>query len=548
MLKALLAPVTFSRLALIAGLCAVSGLAVAPASFAIPEFDGGFHQTSVGDGIMKDYLADGVPAEVNLMGFRERDLLELYENRNFQPSFWAGFGWDTTLPQALEVLANANNHGLSPAEYQSAGMSVAPSLTEGVAQVAAFDAQMTILMARYAHDVFIGRYNPDPKENGLEVIARGLPAIGEDSQFGDWLAELGPNTPMYQRMIELQHSLETAESAELPFIEDGPLLRQGIEHPQVPLLREYFQAAGYFDGEMSADELQNPLFDETVHNAAIAFQSRNGLAVDGVIGNRTREIMNSGNDDLLPIVKLNIERLRWEDPLETQRYIRVNIASYRLQAYNDGDKELDMRVVVGRRSRPTPILSDRITNLKFAPDWTVPRSILEADYLSSIRANASYVDSAGFQVKQGNSFVSPYSIDWSNPRVSSQVTLYRPSSSYGPLGGVRFSLTNDQAIYLHDTPKKYLFEQAERDRSSGCVRVGEPEALANFILEETSWSPSQINTAMNGNDTQYARPNDEVQVYLSYMTVWVDDEGDVQRGRDPYDLDEDLLRYFVDEG
>ena len=41
-------------------------------------------------------------------------------------------------------------------------------------------------------------------------------------------------------------------------------------------------------------------------------------------------------------------------------------------------------------------------------------------------------------------------------------------------------------MYLHDTNQRYLFSQAVRALSHGCVRVQEWQSLANYILKNDS--------------------------------------------------------------
>jgi murein L,D-transpeptidase YcbB/YkuD len=51
------------------------------------------------------------------------------------------------------------------------------------------------------------------------------------------------------------------------------------------------------------------------------------------------------------------------------------------------------------------------------------------------------------------------------------------------LGILKFNFNNKYAVYLHDTNQRYLFAQAVRSLSHGCVRVQEWEKLAYNILE-----------------------------------------------------------------
>ena len=50
------------------------------------------------------------------------------------------------------------------------------------------------------------------------------------------------------------------------------------------------------------------------------------------------------------------------------------------------------------------------------------------------------------------------------------------------LGHFKFDLPHGDGIYLHDTPKKELFAQDERNLSHGCVRLEDAPRLARWLL------------------------------------------------------------------
>ncbi|MBB24315.1 MAG: hypothetical protein CME02_02155 [Geminicoccus sp.] len=97
------------------------------------------------------------------------------------------------------------------------------------------------------------------------------------------------------------------------------------------------------------------------------------------------------------------------------------------------------------------------------------------------------------------------------------------------------------AIFLYDTPNTSLFDLSQRAHSSGCVWVAEPDALAAYLLEGTNWDDQRISWATLAGSIQIAKPLAPVQVFLSYMTAFVDADGRLQVVSDPYQLDEDLI-------
>ena len=518
---------------LAATLMVMSGFLVATQTPAIPTQDAEKTTVATG-GFMRDLLTADIPPDLRTFGLSRTDLLDFYGRRDYQPFFYNDFGWREDTIAALKVMQLAGNHGLKPANYWAIGMdNLAPSFDQ--TDIARRDLVLTAATLRYASDIFNGRYPQALKKQPSEILL----SFEEDNSLADFLESLAPQTKEYLGLQDYLSRIRRLSARAPNRIDDGPLLKRGVIHATVGQLRQHLTTSG--DYVQTAAVADTNLFDDALFEAVKVYQARNGLSVDGIIGSNSKRRMNTSPTESLGVILANLERLRWEDRLETVRHVRVNIPNFTLVA-RDGDRDvLNMSVVVGRDTRPTPVLSDRITSLKFSPDWTVPRSILEKDYLASLQANPGYAFQQGFEVLYGGQIVNPYRVNWFDENISSKVTLRKPPSTHGPLGAVRFSLTNDQAIYLHDTPSRELFNLADRAHSSGCVRVSQPAALAEYMLKDTVWESSRIRRAMNAGRIEIARPASEVQVFLSYMTAFVGDDGRLQLAKDIYGLDKELI-------
>jgi murein L,D-transpeptidase YcbB/YkuD len=79
--------------------------------------------------------------------------------------------------------------------------------------------------------------------------------------------------------------------------------------------------------------------------------------------------------------------------------------------------------------------------------------------------------------------IPPDSVDWKAVAAGAVKVFVRqrpgPANS---LGQFKFDLPNGNGIYLHDTPKKELFAQPERNLSHGCVRLEDAPRLARWLL------------------------------------------------------------------
>jgi L,D-transpeptidase YcbB len=92
------------------------------------------------------------------------------------------------------------------------------------------------------------------------------------------------------------------------------------------------------------------------------------------------------------------ERWRWLPQDLGDRYLIVNIPNFELDLVEDGRVTMNMRAVVGRRYRRTPVFSDRMTYLVLNPRWNVPSSIATQDILPKLRTDPNYLTSQNMKV------------------------------------------------------------------------------------------------------------------------------------------------------
>ena len=149
----------------------------------------------------------------------------------------------------------------------------------------------------------------------------------------------------------------------------------------------------------------------------------------------------------------------------------------------------------------------------------------------------------GFEVFQNRLKVNYKDIDWSKiDPANNNVSFRQPPGGDNALGGVRFSLTNSLDIYLHDSPDRSKFEQPERAFSSGCVRVGDAEKLAEWLLQDyQGWDRLRINAQMNSAQTSVQPLDEPVEITFTYYTAWATPDGRIRYGKDIYGLDAQMI-------
>jgi murein L,D-transpeptidase YcbB/YkuD len=223
----------------------------------------------------------------------------------------------------------------------------------------------------------------------------------------------------------------------------------------------------------------------------------------------------------------------------------VNLGQQLLHVFEEGQVRLSMPVVVGMPERPTPLLSDRIVDLKFSPDWIVPPVIAREDILPILQARPAVLADMGIDILDAeNRSVVPTSVAWAEVDPFNIPFRFRMKPGLDNLlGGVRFSLTNDLAIYLHDSPERDRYSPGVRSFSSGCVRVGDAVALASWIMgDQKNWTRAQVIAAMVKGETRIERLAEPIRVDFIYSTVGLDAQGGLVFKPDIYGDDARLAR------
>ena len=452
---------------------------------------------------------------------------------------------------ALEFIAHSANHGLNPNDYhQELLQHLDP--THNKSEPHLFDLMLTDGLLKLIRDISTGRLDPaivDPKWSiprlPFDATAFLQQALS-GNHFKTHLSSLIPASDQYRQLTAAAaHYQNIVNRGGWPKIPVTPELRTGRSHQNIPLIRDRMAVE---DDTLNSPNLeQNNYYDEKLEQAVLQFQRRHSLKVDGIIGPATIRAMNVSAADRLQQININLERLRWLPDELGKRYIMVNLANYQLNAIEDDKVKLNMRVIVGKTKRSTPSFSSKMTHIVFNPRWYVPNKLARLDLLPKQQASPDYFERNNIRVfnkEEGyNIEINPDSIDWHS--LSSQhfpYLLRQDPGKKNALGRLKFILPNPWKIYLHDTPSKSLFNQTQRNFSSGCIRVEDPLALAIFSMtgDTTRQSLLDIINSETIHDTKLQHP---LSVYAVYATVWLDGD-ELIFSPDSYQRDQKMAKYL----
>ncbi len=257
-----------------------------------------------------------------------------------------------------------------------------------------------------------------------------------------------------------------------------------------------------------------------------------GLKEDGIITAGLIKELNVQVTERIRQMLINLERMRWIPQQPPGNLLLVNIPEFRLHVFDSGKKQFSMNIVVGKEGHSTVIFTDQLKYVVFSPYWNVPASIVRNEILPAMRRNLNYLAKNNME-QTGTSNGRP-------------VIRQKPGGS-NSLGRVKFIFPNSYNIYFHDTPAKSLFNESNRAFSHGCIRLGEPVKLAEYLLrDQPEWTPEKIKESMNASKENWVTLKKTIPVFISYFTAWVDSEGLLNFRNDIYGHDKEIAAHLFE--
>jgi L,D-transpeptidase YcbB len=517
---------------------------------------------------LQTWLRDrDLPLDICLLGEHiqgNKILNPFYRARGYAPAWIGEQGPSVQVDELIRVLESAESEGLRSTDYHlpeilrllpKVRVDTFPSPSR-VVEAASLDLMLTDACLAYATHMAAGRILFEDRDAALPDLrldlrlASQLAQILAQGQLEPFLRGLAPGQAQYLdlRRTLAQYRAHMAESwAVLPV---EPRLVIGDRDPQrIPHVRARLQLLGDMLAAPAPDET---LFDDSLALALRHFQARVGLPPTGAFSAPTWSWLNRPPADFIRQLEVNLERWRWLPRDLGSEYILVNIPAFSLQAKRAGQTELQMRVVVGREYRRTPILANHLLSVEINPPWVIPPVVLVKDKLAEMRRDPSFFTRNRITVYAGwnssDPAIDPATVDWNEVSKKEVVDQFRFRQEPGPnnaLGRLKFRLDNPYSIYLHDTPHKELFRADVRDFSSGCIRLEKALDLAEWVLSsQKPWDRNHLLAAIRtGQEKELplARP---IPVYIVYMTAWAEDDGTIQFRRDLYGRDDQLSNAF----
>lgn len=419
---------------------------------------------------------------------------------------------------------------------------------------------------RYANRMKFSNPHIYPEEKqiapGIEEMARRSMAefLGQvvqarsPQELEALLQRLAPVSPQYAGLVKALARYEelaarggwSTELPSLPKPRRGKVVRysrgnRGLPKGMIKAVRARLAAEGYLAPGAS---LESDAWDDAFEEGLLAYRETHQQYTRKLfIDYEMLESMRIPVEYRVAQIKTALHRLRQSRASQSMDYyILINIPDFHAEVWDKGELLKRFKVIVGSTQgyidketglwqypNATPQFSDVMETIVFNPFWNVPPRI-RRELQRKAEDDPDYYARHNYEVLQTSA--------------GHEILRQKPGAG-NALGQVKFLFPNEHDIYMHDTPRKDLFNNPVRAYSHGCMRVHEPLELAAFLLqrEDDTWTPGRARAiARSGKQFRYSLERGPA-VHIEYRTVRVDEQGRPHFLADIYEQD---ARYIAE--
>lgn len=464
-----------------------------------------------------------------------------FSSRQYMPAWTRNFKTAETYNDLISMLESATSFGFYPSMYSvdelnklSKDLSVLTSEEnklnarielEKIATASAFK-----LMVNLSAGLSADNENPT-----YVTLINNLPDylnfIINSNEVKEGVLKLQPQSEQYQML----------QAALVKFVQNVTLssVEYSVENFTMSkgLTEKILVEQGYLDKAFMNDTV-------AIKSALQSYQVHNSLKSTGAADETTLKMLGRSTTKIFEQIAINLDRLR-KDELKTNNYILVNIPEFVLRYVNESGSINRFNVVVGKNDSPTPLLESKIEQIVTNPHWTVPNSIAFNEILPKVKTDSGYLAKHGYKIVDKDAkAIDESSMDWHNMNQRNfKYYIRQDNGEKNALGTLKFLFPNEYSVYLHDTPSKQYFKKDIRNYSHGCVRVENPEKLAEIIVTDHCSNGREISIrGLLRTKKQHAiRIDEPVQIYIKYYTCTADSNGGIYFHPDVYSYDNEAI-------
>lgn len=491
-----------------------------------------------------DFIVIGLYDTENIKSLENNDLnsqiyhlvISFYENRDYEPAWLNGYTFNKQFVRYINLLDSAKYFGF-PADFFNA-TEIKSSFNEIKQSGRNTNFIQKAIELEFATTFSAFKY--------MIFVNQGISAYDTSEHFLNFIDTL----PLYLDKSLKENALTNNIKALQPdFVEHQKLIVSLSYFIDLQLSLRYTTPA-FIDDKLLAKSLyytgitSHPQFDSTNTKADALFKLQGiyGLRKDSLLNRPTHKVLVDLIDQRYYQACLNVNRLRKLNQTGNN-YLFVNIPSFKLHVIESKQIKEVFNVVVGKKQTPTPVLSSSIEKVVANPFWTVPKSIANNEMLNKIRKDSTYLKKHGYYIINNyEETVDESLINWndSDP-LGNKYWIRQTNSRANALGQVKFLFPNEYSVYLHDTPSKSLFKNQYRAYSHGCVRLENPDKLAQYLTDKFNAEKVDMKSLISQSEHQVIDLTQKIDIHIQYITSLGNENNEIEFYNDIYDLDKKEL-------
>jgi L,D-transpeptidase YcbB len=426
------------------------------------------------------------------------------------------------------IIANAAQYGLAKEKYRFVSKN----------NIFQNDILQTDLFLRFINDLAYGDTPLKFSYNGLNYQNDCLDLVGvfryylQENDVQGLLNEVQPKNQIYQQLMALNHQILDNVNTIKGFEKEAKIIKTQTFFENKPLIKK-LQIMNLLPSVNDSTIISELTLTETIK----CFERLFNLKIQGNLNENTLRYLNISTDVILKKIAQNLNQYRGLRCMEVQPHIRVNLPSTQLTYYENDSVLLRMRVIVGKKTTPTPTFCSKIYQVTFFPYWNVPQNIALNELIPMQVKDRHFMDNNGLQVLNPyGEIIDETTIDWTT--INAQNFNYRLRQVAGcdnSLGILKFEINSPYSIYLHDTNNKKLFAQNNRFLSHGCIRLEKPYELGALLLNDRALVQKMMD--MKNNDNLKPIPykiKQPVPVFITNFTIAFNDANELTFYDEPY--------------
>ena len=226
----------------------------------------------------------------------------------------------------------------------------------------------------------------------------------------------------------------------------------------------------------------------------------------------------------------NMERWRWYPRDLGKSHVLVNQPDFTLEVMHNGAQVWTTRIVIGKPSMATPLLSETMKYLTVNPTWTVPQSIVRNEYLPALAQDPTVLERMGLRVSYNGGGVHDH------PAAGRR--------QCARTGSVQLSTTASRCSSTTRRTSICSRTRCAPTATAACacrIRPNTPRFSSTSRARASIGRRSKIKRMYGGAEQDIQLQPTPIWVHLTYQTAFVDNAGKLQMRRDIYNLDSRTL-------